>query len=57
MTWTEGTIQLTETIIINGGYLGIISFVGIIVVCLGALLLWGIAGALVGKTIEETNEK
>lgn len=26
MTWTEGTIQLTKTIIINGGYLGIISF-------------------------------
>lgn len=55
MTWTEGTIQLTETIIINGGYWGIISFVGIVLVCLGLLFLWGVVGWMLGKTIEETN--
>lgn len=57
MTWTEGTIQLTETIIINGGYLGIISFGLIVLVCFGLLFLWGIGGWMLGKTMEETNEK
>lgn len=57
MTWTEGTIQLTETIIINGGYWGIISFGLIVLVCFGLLFLWGIVGWMIGKTIEETNEK
>lgn len=57
MTWTEGTIQLTETIIINGGYLGIISFGAIVLVCFGLLFLWGIGGWMLGKTMEETNEK
>lgn len=55
MTWTEGTIQLTETIIINGGYWGIISFVGIVLVCLGLVFLWGVVGWMLGKTLEETN--
>lgn len=57
MTWTEGTIQLTETIIINGGYLGIISFGSIVLVCFSLLFLWGIGGWMLGKTMEETNEK
>ena len=57
MTWTEGTIQLTETIIINGGYLGIISFGAIVLVCIGLLFLWGIGGWMLGKTMEETNGK
>lgn len=26
MTWTEGTIQICDTIIIGGGYWGILSF-------------------------------
>lgn len=26
MTWTEGALQICDTIIINGGYWGIISF-------------------------------
>ena len=26
MTWTEGTLQICDTIIIHGGYWGIISF-------------------------------
>ncbi len=57
MTWTEGTIQLTETIIINGGYWGIISFVAMVLVCLGLLFLWGVVGWMLGKAIEETNGK
>lgn len=57
MTWTEGTIQLTDTIIINGGYWGIISFGALLLVCLGVLFLWGIGGYLIAKTIQETNEK
>lgn len=57
MTWTEGTIQLTETIIINGGYWGIISFGAMVFVCLGLLFLWGVVGWMLGKAIEETNGK
>ena len=43
MTWTEGTIQLTETIIINGGYWGIITFCLLQLVILGVLLMYGYA--------------
>jgi hypothetical protein len=57
MTWTEGTIQLTDTIIINGGYWGLISFGALLLVCLGILFLWGIGGYMMVKTIQETNEK
>ena len=39
MTWTEGTLQICDTIIINGGYLGIISF-GLFMLSMFAIIIF-----------------
>ena len=57
MTWTEGVLHISENFEIHGGYLGIISFCGlVIVIALYILLMCGV-GAMIGDTIKEVNEK
>ena len=57
MTWTEGVLHISENFEIHGGYLGIISF-GVCVIAIVLYLLFvGAAGAMIGDTIKELNEK
>lgn len=56
MTWTEGTLQICDTIIINGGYWGIISFsvfVLSMVAIIGFLIL--ALGTSLSSTLKELN--
>lgn len=39
MTWTEGTLIISDTISISGGYLGIISAIFGIIVIIGWVIL------------------
>ena len=57
MTWTEGCLHISDTIAIHGGYLGIISFGVCVIVIILYLLFVGAAGAMIGDTIKELNEK
>ena len=57
MTWTEGVLHLSDTFEIRGGYLGIISFGVCVIVIILYLLFVGAAGAMIGDTIKELNEK
>jgi hypothetical protein len=57
MTWTEGCLRISDTIAIHGGYLGIISFGICVIVIILYLLFVGAAGAMLGDTIKELNEK
>ena len=44
MTWTEGTIRLfNDSIIINGGYWGLITFCLLVIVILAVVFLYGFA--------------
>ena len=57
MTWTEGVLRISDTFAIHGGYLGIISFSVFVIVIILYLLFVGAAGAMIGDTIKELNEK
>lgn len=54
MTWTEGTLQICDTIIIYGGYWGVISF-GILVLLsvIIAIFLSLALGTLLSSTLKE----
>lgn len=44
MTWTEGTLRLfNDSIIICGGYWGVITFCLLILVCLAVAFMYGYA--------------
>lgn len=44
MTWTEGTLKLfNDSIIICGGYWGVITFCLLILVCLAVAFMYGYA--------------
>ena len=43
MTWTEGVIQVTDTISIGGGYLGIILAIIGLLICLSVIVLYCVA--------------
>lgn len=57
MTWTEGTLQICDTIIINGGYLGIISF-GLFMLSLVAIIVFIslVFGTLLSSTLKELKD-
>ena len=57
MTWTEGTLQISDTIIINGGYLGIISF-GLFMLSMVAIIVFlSLAiGTLLSSTLKELKD-
>lgn len=57
MTWTEGVLQICDTIIINGGYWGVISF-GIIVLSMVAIIVFlSLAiGTLLSSTLKELKD-
>ena len=57
MTWTEGVLHISDTFKIHGGYLGIISFGVCVIVIILYLLFVCAAGAMIGDTIKELNEK
>ncbi len=57
MTWTEGVLHISENFEIHGGYLGIISFLVLVIIIILYILLVCGAGAMIGDTIKEINEK
>ena len=57
MTWTEGVLYISDNFQIYGGYLGIISFLAIVFVCILYILFMCSVGAMIGDTIKEVNEK
>jgi hypothetical protein len=57
MTWTEGVLHISDTFQIHGGYLGIISFSGLVIIIIWYILLVCGVGAMTGDTIKELNEK
>ena len=57
MTWTEGVLHISDTFQIHSGYLGIISFLALVFVIILYILFVCAAGAMIGDTIKELNEK
>ena len=57
MTWTEGVLHISDTFQIHGGYLGIISFLGLVFVSILYLLFVCDVSAMIGDTIKKLNEK
>ena len=54
MTWTEGALQISDTIIINGGYWGIISFsVFVLFLAIIVIFLSLALGTLLSSTLKE----
>lgn len=54
MTWTEGTLQICDTIIINGGYYGIISFSVFVLLLVAIIVFLSLAcGRLLSATLKE----
>ena len=57
MTWTEGALQISDTIIIYGGYLGIISFSVFILLMLAIIIFLSLAfGTLLSSTLKDLND-
>lgn len=57
MTWTEGTLQICDTIIINGGYWGIISFSVFILLMTAIIIFFSLAlGTLLSSTVKDLKE-
>jgi len=57
MTWTEGTLQISDTITIYGGYLGIISFSVFILLMLAIIIFFSLAiGTLLSTTLKEMED-
>lgn len=57
MTWTEGTIKICDSIIINGGYLGICTFIIMLIVVILYLMLVCGAIKLAFDTFAESDER
>lgn len=57
MTWTEGTLQISDTITIYGGYLGIISF-GLFMLSMFAIIIFfSLAiGTFLSSTLKEMED-
>ena len=57
MTWTEGTLQISDTITIYGGYWGIISFSAFILLMLAFTIFFSLAiGKLLSDTLKEMED-
>ena len=57
MTWTEGAVQISDTIIICGGYLGIISFSVFILLKLAIITFFSLAlGTLLSSTLKDLKD-
>lgn len=57
MTWTEGTLQISDTITIYGGYWGIISFSAFILLMLTIIIFLCLAiGTLLSTTLKELKD-
>lgn len=57
MTWTEGTLQINDTITIYGGYWGIISFSVFILLMLAIIIFLCLAfGTLLSSTLKELED-
>ena len=57
MTWTEGVLYISDNFQIQGGYWGIISFLGLVFVIISYIIFVCDVGAMIGDTIKELNEK
>ena len=57
MTWTEGVLHISDNLQIHGGYLGIISFLGLVFVSILYTIFAGAVGAMIDDTIKELNKK
>lgn len=58
MTWTEGTLQVSDTISIGGGYWGVISFGAIVLVSVVAVVFFSLAiGTLLASTLKEQKDE
>lgn len=56
MAWTEGVLQISDTIIINGGYWGIISFSVFVLLMAAIIVFLSLAfGMLLSSTLKELN--
>lgn len=54
MTWTEGAVQISDTIAIYGGYWGIISFSVFILLIVAIIVFLSLAiGTLLSSTLKE----
>ena len=57
MTWTEGVLQICDTIIINGGYCGIISFSVFVLLLVAIIVFLSLAcGGLLSTTLKELED-
>ena len=57
MTWTEGILQICDTIIINGGYWGIISFSVFVLLLVAIIVFLSLAcGVLLSTTLKELKD-
>lgn len=57
MTWTEGTLQISDTIAIYGGYLGIISFSVFVLLMLAIIIFLSlVVGTLLSSTLKELKD-
>lgn len=57
MTWTEGTLQICDTIIIYGGYWGIIAFSAFVLLSVIVIILLSlILGTLLSSTVKELRD-
>ena len=57
MTWTEGTLQICDTIIINGGYWGVISFSVFVLLMAAIIVFLSLAiGTLLSSTLKELKD-
>ena len=57
MTWTEGTFQICDTIIIYGGYWGIISFSVFILLMLAIIIFLSLAlGSSLSSTLKDLKD-
>jgi len=57
MTWTEGAVQISDTIVICGGYWGIISFSVFILLMLAIIIFLSLAfGTLLSSALKELKD-
>ena len=57
MTWTEGTLQICDTITICGGYWGIISFGIFVLLMLAIIIFLSLAlGTLLSSTLKDLKD-
>lgn len=57
MTWTEGALQISDTITIYGGYWGVISFSVFILLMFAIIIFLSLAvGTLLSTTLKELKD-